>query len=131
MILTQFPARTLFLIDGFGAMVSAFMLGFVLMNNQPLIGMPVEVLQILASIPCLFAMFSFAGRFIIKGRVEPYLKWIAIANFMYCLTTAGLVLLFFAELTILGICYFVVEIIIVILLSRAELIVAMRGLKEG
>ncbi|MFK8058385.1 MAG: hypothetical protein AB8F78_19830 [Saprospiraceae bacterium] len=126
MKLTSLPARTLFLIDGFGAMLSAFMLGFVLMNNQPLIGMPVEVLQILASIPCIFAMYSFAGRFIIKGRVEPYLKWIAIANLMYCLTTAGLVLLFFPELTGLGIAYFVVEIAIVVYLSRAELIVALK-----
>ena len=126
MTLTQLPARTLFLIDGFGAMVSAFMLGFVLMNNQPLIGMPVEVLQILASIPCVFAMYSFAGRFIIKGRVEPYLKWIAIANLMYCLTTAGLVLLFLSEMTALGIAYFIVEIIVVVYLSRAELIVALR-----
>jgi len=125
MALTQLPARTLFLIDGFGAMLSAFMLGFVLMNNQPLIGMPVEVLQILASIPCLFAMYSFAGRFIIKGRVEPYLKWIAIANLMYCLTTAGLVLLFFTELTALGIAYFVLEMAIVVYLARAELKVAM------
>jgi len=125
MALTQLPARTLFLIDGFGAMLSAFMLGFVLMNNQPLIGMPVEELQILASIPCLFAMYSFAGRFIIKGRVEPYLKWIAIANLMYCLTTAGLVLLFFTELTALGIAYFVLEMAIVVYLARAELKVAM------
>jgi len=128
MPLTQLPARTLFLIDGFGAMLSAFMLGFVLMNNQPLIGMPVEVLQILASIPCLFAMYSFAGRFIIKGRVEPYLKWIAIANFMYCLTTAALVLLFFKELTALGIAYFMLEIAIVVYLARAELVVALRGI---
>ena len=128
MTLTQLPARTLFLIDGFGAMVSAFMLGFVLMNNQPLIGMPVEVMQILASIPCLFAMYSFAGRFIIKGRVEPYLKWIAIANLMYCLTTAALILLFFAELTTLGLYYFLIEIVVIVILSRAELIVAIKGL---
>lgn len=126
MRLTQLPARTLFLIDGFGAMLSAFMLGFVLMNNQHMVGMPVEVLQILASIPCVFAMYSFAGRFIIKGRVEKYLKWIAIANLMYCLVTAGLVLLFFAELTGLGIAYFLIEIAIVVYLARAELKVALQ-----
>ena len=127
MNLTQLPARTLFLIDGFGAMVSIFMLGVVLVNNQPLVGMPVEVLRILASIPCVFAIYSFAGRFIIKGRVEPYLKWIAVANLSYCLLTAALMVLFFAELTWLGIAYFVLEIMIVVYLSRAELVVAMRG----
>lgn len=126
MQLIQLPARTLFLIDGFGAMLSAFMLGFVLINNQPHIGMPVEALQILAAIPCLFAMYSFAGAFIIKSRLEPFLKWISIANFLYCLTTAALVILFFPELTKLGIAYFVLEIAVVVYLARAELVVALR-----
>jgi hypothetical protein len=127
MTLTQLPARTLFLIDGFGAMVSIFMLGFVWMNNQPLIGMPVEVLRILASIPCLFAIYSFACRFIVRGNVAPLLKWIAIANLMYCLVSAALVLLFFAEMTGLGIAYFIAEIAIVVALARVELKVALQA----
>lgn len=126
MFSTQLPARTLFLIDGFGAIPSAFMLGFVLVKHQQLIGMPVEVLRILASVACVFAMYSFTGRFILKGRVEAFLKWIAIANLIYCLITAALILLFFTEITSLGIIYFSIELIVVILLALLELRVALR-----
>ncbi len=44
--------KQLFLLDAFGALLSAFFLGFVLVKYQVYIGMPENVLYILALIPC-------------------------------------------------------------------------------
>ena len=47
--------RILLLADGIGALVSAIMLGIVLPNFQPLVGMPLKELYILAAIPVVFS----------------------------------------------------------------------------
>ena len=52
-------SKKLFLIDGFGAIISAFLLGVVLVKFQEKIGVPVSVLYLLATIPVFFAAYDF------------------------------------------------------------------------
>lgn len=114
------PTR-LFLVDGAGAVLSAFMLGIVLVKLEPIIGMPQEVLFYLALPACFFIVYSFSCYFLTKENWRPFLKFIAIANLIYCLVSICIVIQLYSELTALGVFYFLVEIAIVVFLSSIEL----------
>jgi hypothetical protein len=113
--------KQLFLIDSQGALLSAFLLGVVLVHFEPLFGMPVNILYILALIAGIFFLYSFSCFLRQPEQWQPFLRGIAIANLSYCGLTLGLVLYLHQSLTTLGILYFVFEIIIVTMLALKEL----------
>lgn len=113
--------KQIFLLDGIGALLSTILLGFILVEFQSFIGMPVTVLYSLASIALLFALYSLSTHFLQPKRWRGYLKIIAGANLLYCLTTLFLVIYYFDLLTYWGIGYFITEIIILLFLVRLEL----------
>lgn len=116
-----FTSKKLLVFDGFGAVLSALLLGMVLVRWQHLIGMPVQVLHIPAAVACLFACFSFASYFKSNDNWRAYLKAIAWGNILYCFATVGLVFYFWSAMTQVGICYFIAEIIVVSSLAIIEL----------
>ena len=113
--------KKLFLIDGIGAFVSAFFLGVVLVSLQKYIGLPKNILYVLAIIPVFFAVYSFSCYFFLKKNQSRFLKDIAIANLLYCCTTISLLIYFYQSLTILGLVYFILELLIVVAIIRLEL----------
>jgi len=120
-VLNKINPKNLFLIDGFGALLSAFSLGIVLVKFEEIVGMPQRVLYILALMACIFAVYSFSCYLRVNKNWRPFLKAIAFANLLYCCLTIGLVLYFYQSLTALGILYFVLEIIVILLLVSIEL----------
>ena len=116
--------KKLLLLDGFGALLSAFLLGVVLVKLEHLVGMPRNVLYFLAFLPCLFALYDFVCYFQNTKNSRTYLKGTAIANLLYCCISLACVLFFWQELTILGHLYFWLELIIVAVLAVFELKVA-------
>ncbi|WMX15982.1 MULTISPECIES: hypothetical protein [unclassified Aureispira] len=108
--------KTLFLIDGFGALLSAFLLGVVLVRFEPIVGMPVSTLYLLAFLPCLFALYDLICYLKVKKQVLLFLKGIATANLLYCILSTCLVVHHYAQLTALGLVYFIMELIIVLIL---------------
>ena len=119
--LNKINPRTLFLVDGVGALVSAVMLGVVLVQLEPLIGMPRRVLYVLALIPCFFMVYSFLCFLKPPQNWKFFMRMIAIANLSYCALTLGLVIYLFPQLTVLGFTYFILEIIVVVTLVIIEL----------
>lgn len=118
--------KKLFLIDGLGALLSAFMLGIVLVKFDAFFGVSASTLYLLAFFPILFAWFDFIC-FVKKDLIIPFfLKAIAVLNAAYCVLS--LVILFFLHqnLTIWAWLYFLSEIGIIIFLVRIELVVAKR-----
>ncbi len=113
-------AKRLFLIDGLGAVLSAFSLGFVLVQLEAYIGMPRDVLYGLAAVAGVFAMYSLSCHFRFPTHWQPYLRGISIANLLYCMVTLGLVIYYFPRLTVWGVLYFVFEMLIVLTLVRIE-----------
>lgn len=113
--------KTLFLLDGLGALLSAFLLGVVLVRLETVFGMPRQVLYPLSFIAFVFAVYSFLNylRFPVNWRAR--LKAIAIANLLYCCLTVGLMIYFRQALTLLGWLYFVLEIVVVTILATFEL----------
>ena len=116
-ILQTIQPKKLFLIDSIGALLSAFFLGVVLVRWESHIGMPAHILYTLATIALLFSLHSLYCFLRYGDHWKQRLKIVAIANLLYCSLTLALVIYFYHPLTILGVVYFIVEIIVVVMLS--------------
>lgn len=114
-------SKQLFLIDALGAITSAIFLGVVLVKLESYIGMPVNVLYLLAALALLFAVYSLSCYTFTPANWQAYLKLIAWVNLSYCILTLSLVIWNFNALKPLGITYFALEILIIIVLVNIEL----------
>lgn len=112
--------RLLFLIDGGGALLSAFLLGVVLVRWESVFGIPARVLYVLAAFPVLFAVYDGYAYRRAGNRPAPYLRRIAGANWGYCLVSIGLAWFHRSTITGLGWAYLLGEIAIVIALAGLE-----------
>lgn len=117
-------ASTLFLIDGFGAGTSAFLLGVVLPSFQSYFGMPIPVLYVLAVFPVLFLLYDTMCILRPSMQKALHIRIIASANLCYCLLSIAMLFLHKEALSPLGWTYFTLEIAIVLLLAFWQLRVA-------
>jgi len=117
--LVSSPKR-LFLIDGLGAILSAFMLGVVLVKWEIFFGIPANVLYYLAAVPCAFAVYDFYVYFRISRNYSPYLTGIATLNLSYCCLSIALAMYHANVITIIGWIYLSAEIAIIIFLAALE-----------
>lgn len=113
--------RKMLLFDGIGAMLSATLLGVVLVQFNSSFNMPVKELHLLALIACVFAVYSFSCYFFAKQNHRFYLSIIAVANLFYCCLTVWLVFTYIEELTTLGHLYFIGEMLVIVTLAIVEL----------
>jgi hypothetical protein len=110
-----------FFFDGIGALTSAFLLGIILVKFESYFGIPKNTLYLLASIPCVFAVYDFYCYFRIKNKLGQYLKGIAVANVLYCFLSIGLASHHSSFLTSLGWVYIIGEVVIILILVTIEL----------
>ena len=123
--------KKLFLIDGFGAIISAFLLGVVLVKFEEKIGVPVSVLYLLATIPVFFATYDFYCYRKKNHKSGILLKGIALLNLAYCCLSLGLVFYHLDTTTNLGFVYFIIEIAIVLFLVIIEFRVGNKIIKTS
>lgn len=116
--------KNLFLLDGLGAILSAFLLGIVLVKFESYFGIPKKTLYFLAALPCFFMIYDFFCYFKIKKKLGKFLKVIAIVNLLYCCLSIGMAIYHQQVITNLGWIYIIGEIIIVMALAIVELKVA-------
>lgn len=112
--------RGLFIIDGFGALVSAFFIGFVLVKFQPFIGLSKSTLYFLAVFPTILIVYNVYCYFKNPIKVLVFLKIIAFLNLFYCFLSIAIILYNYNSITKLGLFYFGLEILMLILLIRLE-----------
>lgn len=118
--MTLAPKR-LFLVDGLGGMLSAFLLGVVLARFETVFGMPQKVLYFLSCFACMYATYSLLSYRRAKENWRPWMQAIAVANLLYCCLTIGLVIYHHQALTKLGLLYFLLEVVIITGLAIMEL----------
>ncbi len=118
--------RTLFILDGVGALLSAFLLGVVLVRLEHIFGIPSSALYVLAIVPIFFAIFDFYSYRKEHGKLDKFLKGIAIMNLCYCMLSLGLAFFHRQTITSFGWAYIMIEIIIIIVLAIIELKVSKR-----
>lgn len=119
--LTASPRR-LFLMDGLGALLTAFLSGIILPRFEAFFGMPRTVLYGLALLACVYVLWSFCCYLFTPSSWRPFLKAIILANTFYCCLIIGLVCYFFRELTVFGVAYFLLEIGVIAIIVRIELL---------
>lgn len=113
--------HSLFLLDGFGALFSSFLLGVVLMNLVPIFGIPQNILCLLAIIPLFFAALDFWVYFSRPITMRKYLRTIAWLNIFYCCLSLALAVGHCEVISIYGWCYIISEIVLVTLLAVFEI----------
>lgn len=114
-------SKKLFLIDGLGALLSAFLLGIILVRFESVFGMLPDVLHFLAAIACVLAAYSLTRYFLTKTPRGIHFKIIGWANLAYCCLTLAAMLYFSNQISLLGILYFSGEIGIILTLAMLEL----------
>lgn len=117
--------KNIFILDSIGAFLTAFLLGFILIRFQNAFGMPQKTLYFLSALALAFALYSLCCYYFISSKWNNFLSVIVVANILYCCLTTGLIFYHFQTLTILGLTYFILEIIIIVSLIFIE----MKGLK--
>lgn len=126
---TKDNPKKLFLIDGFGAILSTLLLGIVLVELENIFGIPKSTLYFLALLPSLFASYDFYCYYKIHKYLAIYLKGIAITNLIYCCLSLGLAIYHREEIKSLGWIYISIEILITSSLAVVEMRVAMFQIK--
>ncbi len=112
--------KKLFLVDGFGALLSAFLLGVVLVKFERIFGIPRSTLYFLAALPILFAIYDFYCYRKEHAGSGLFLKGIAIMNLLYCCLSLGLAFYHSDKITKWGWSYILLEITIIISLAIVE-----------
>lgn len=119
--------KTLLLIDSMGAFMTAFFLFVIMRQFNEHFGMPKKELTYLSVIAVCFCIYSAACFIFLKGGLTPFIRFIGIANLIYCALTIGLLMKYYSLLTVIGVTYFLIEIVIICGLSYVELNVATRN----
>lgn len=123
--------KLLFLIDSLGALSTSFFLFVIMRLFNEYFGMPKTVLTYLAVIAICFCIYSTACFLFLKKQWTPYIRFIGIANLLYCGLTIGLLIKYYPLLTIIGRTYFLMEIIIICGLAYFELNVESEIMKKN
>ncbi len=123
--------RKLFLIDGLGALLSAFLLGVVLVKLEHIFGIPRSALYVLAVIPCFFAAYDIYRYWRLDKNLSRFLQMIAVLNVAYCCLSIGVAISHHAVITTLGWGYIIGEVIIVVSLALLEWKIAREQLGMG
>ena len=119
--------KTLFLVDSIGAFITAFILFVIVRPLNEYFGIPIQELTYLSVIAVVFCIYSATCFLFLKDSFTTFIKIIGIANLIYCALTIGLMIKYYPFLTIMGISYFLVEIVIICGLSYVELTVSTRN----
>lgn len=112
--------RSIFLLDGVGAFVSAIFTGLILPLFSQWIGLPTWALYSLAVLPLIYGIYSLSCFWLIKTASPIMLKTVILANLFYCLVS-GVVIFIFPEITIWGRLLLGGEILIVLGVVAIEL----------
>jgi len=112
--------KQLFLIDGLGAVVSASLLGTIGYRFADTFGMPQWVLYFLAALPCLFIVYDMICYLKVHKNWAPYIKIVVFINLFYCFLSLGFMIYFYQELTTIGLIYFSLELLVVLILVNIE-----------
>lgn len=109
--------KRLFLWDGIGGLISAFMLFLVLKDFS---GMPPRVLNQLAAIALFCGVYSLSCYAFVKSQWKNFMTFIAVFNGCYCILTLVMMVINFTELEPAGTIYFIAEIAIIAKLAITE-----------
>ena len=117
--LTNKP-KQMFLLDAFGALLTAMLLIGVLVPFQEVFGMPILVLYTLSGFGLFFFIYSLSCSLFLKNKFKPFLLLIMVFNVLYTLFSIILVFNFYDKMTQIGVIYFLAEILVIAFVVMLE-----------
>ena len=105
--------KRIFLIDAFGALLTAFLLFGILAQYEHYFGMPSTVLYALSGTAFGLFIYSISCYRFIKSNWKPFLGILIVCNIIYSFVSLGLLIQHAEQLTDLGWIYFILEIIVI------------------
>ncbi len=118
--------KNIFLLDGFGALLTTLLIFFVLRTFNDFFGLSKSILGYLAALALVFSIYSILCYFLVSDNWKSFLKIICIANIFYCVLTFGVVIFNYQNISILGIIYFLGEIIVIVRVVYLEITIIKR-----
>lgn len=112
--------RTIFLLDGIGALGSLTFTGLVLPHFSEALGLSKNLIYTLAIFPAVYTIYSLTCYFVIKSTKPWMLLTIILGNLIYCLVSAALILVH-ETLTFPGKSLLFAEILVVLAVITLEL----------
>ncbi|CAD0005299.1 hypothetical protein [Flavobacterium salmonis] len=103
--------QNIFLLDGFGALLTTLLFFFVLRTFNDFFGLSKKTLEYLASLSLVFSIYSISCYFLVSDNLKSFLKIICTANILYCVLTFGTIIFNYQNISIFGMIYFLGEII--------------------
>ncbi len=123
--------KKLLILDAVGALISAFMLGVVLVRFQSVFGIPISALKILSSIPVGFMLYDLLA-LLSNSELQPRrLMTIGTLNILYCILSLTMAIWHRGSLSIYGWGYIIIEVIIVVALAVYELKVGRKFISKS
>ncbi|MGB4772050.1 MAG: hypothetical protein WBP58_11345 [Chitinophagaceae bacterium] len=119
-LLSSLSPDLVFLVDGLGALLTAGSIYLLARFFINWVGLPYEVLHILAMVALGMAAYSLSCHFFLKGNKRNWLNVIILANLLYVLATAVLILIYYDRIKLPGLIYFLSEFAVVLVLVRWE-----------
>jgi hypothetical protein len=115
-----FNKKNIFLIDGIGALFSFISIWVLLIGFPKFFGVPIYIAKNLSILPLLFSLFSLTCYTIKPSKWFFFLRLVSMANVAYCLLTLIIVVIYYNEMTVYGVLYFIIEKLIVLPLAWIE-----------
>lgn len=112
-------SRTIFLLDGIGALLSLIVTGLILPQFSEVLGLSKNLIYTLAIFPAIFMSYSFTCYAFIKPTKPWMVLTIILANLTYCLISGSLIL-FHEALTLPGKSLLSGEILVVLAVITLE-----------
>jgi hypothetical protein len=119
-ILSHITPAMVFLVDGLGALLTATFTYLLMTFFIEWVGLPYEVLRILALVALGMAAYSLSCHFFLKDKKRNWLRVIIVANLLYVLATAILIIMYHDLIRLPGLIYFLSEFVVVLVLVRWE-----------
>ena len=113
--------KFIFVLDGLGAIFTAFSLGIVLVNLERFFGIPKATLQLLAIIPLVYLVYDCFCYFRVNNHIGLWLRGIAVLNLMYCPISIGFALNDSQHIKVLGWVYISIEVLVIVAIAIYEL----------
>lgn len=101
-------------------MFSAFLLGIVLVNFEPVFGISSSTFYTLALMAIILTIYNAYSMFSNNGNLGFLLKTLSIANYSYCLMTLSFLVFADQKISIWGWSYMVCEIALILILASIE-----------
>jgi len=113
--------KSIFLLDGLGAFFTACVLLTIVWPLNEYFGLPKTTIFALFVIATFLSIYSISCFLWLGKSWRPFLRFVIVANLLYCCLTFGVLIYHYSQIKSLGFSYFLLEIIVICIIVKLEI----------